>query len=135
MFSIIIPTLNNLKYLKVCIESIKKNSIYEHEIIPHVNIGNDGTIDYLEDNKINFTYTKYNSGICEGMNLAAKLANTNYILYSHDDFYFCPDWDIVLFNELINLKHNFFYLSGTMIQNGQVELDCGDNIKNFNEKI
>ena len=59
MFSIIIPTLNNLKYLKVCIESIKKNSFYEHEIIPHVNIGNDGTINYLKDNKINFTYTKY----------------------------------------------------------------------------
>ena len=55
MFSIIIPTLNNLKYLKVCIESIKKNSFYEHEIIPHVNIGNDGTINYLKDNKINFT--------------------------------------------------------------------------------
>ena len=46
MFSIIIPTLNNLEYLKFCIYSIKKNSKFNHEIIPHVNIGNDGTIDY-----------------------------------------------------------------------------------------
>ena len=30
MFSIIIPTLNNLKYLKFCIESIEKNSKFNH---------------------------------------------------------------------------------------------------------
>ena len=74
MYSIIIPTLNNLKYLKICINSIKKNSKYNHEIIPHVNIGNDGTIDYLKDNSIKYTYTNFNAGICEGMNLAAKKA-------------------------------------------------------------
>ena len=44
MFSVIIPTLNNLEYLKNCIYSIKKNSKYKHEIIIHVNVGNDGTI-------------------------------------------------------------------------------------------
>ena len=54
MFSIIIPTLNNLEYLKICIESINKNSKYKHEIIPHINIGNDGTVDYLKKNKIKF---------------------------------------------------------------------------------
>ena len=60
MFSILIPTFNNLDYLKLCIKSIKKNSQFNHEIIPHVNIGNDGTIDYLRKEKINFTYTEYN---------------------------------------------------------------------------
>ena len=134
MFSIIIPTLNNLKYLKVCIESIKKNSLYEHEIIPHVNIGNDGTIDYLKDNKINFTYTKYNSGICEGMNLAAKLANTDYILYSHDDFYFCPNWDEILKKELNLISHKKFYLSGIMMNNGPIKFNCGNSIDDFDEK-
>ena len=72
MFSIIIPTLNNLSYLKLCIESIQKNSKYNHEIIPHVNVGTDGTLEYLKKNNIKFTYTKDNSGICKGMNLAAK---------------------------------------------------------------
>ena len=37
MFSIIIPTFNNLEYLKLCLHSIKKNSLYDHEIIIHVN--------------------------------------------------------------------------------------------------
>ena len=86
MFSIIIPTLNNLKYLKLCIKSIKENSKFNHEIIPHVNIGNDGTIQYLKNQNIIFTHTKYNAGICEGMNLAAEKSSNNYILYAHDDF-------------------------------------------------
>ena len=46
-----------------------------------------------EDEKIKYTYTRYNAGICEGVNLASKLSSTNYILYAHDDFYFCPGWD------------------------------------------
>ena len=94
MFSIIIPTYNNFDYLKICIESIRKNSKFNHEIIPHVNIGDDGTINFLKENKIEYTHTHQNVGICEGMNLAAKKANYMFILYAHDDFYFCPNWDV-----------------------------------------
>ena len=133
MFSIIIPTFNNLKYLKKCIESIGKNSNYTHEIIPHVNEGTDGTLVYLKDNNIDYTYTKYNSGICTGMNMAAKKAKTDYILYAHDDFYFCPKWDTVLKKEIDTIEHNKYYLSGTMVNNGQISLDCGDTLETFNE--
>jgi len=134
MFSIIIPTFNNLDYLKNCIESIKKNSTYHHEIIPHVNEGKDGTIEYLKKVNIEYTYTNYNSGICTGMNMAAKKAKTNYILYAHDDFYFCPKWDSVLKNEVDKIGHNRFYLSGTMVNNGQIELNCGNDLDTFDEK-
>ena len=133
MYSIIIPTLNNLKYLKICINSLKKNSKYNHEIIPHVNIGDDGTIDFLEKNLIKYTHTKFNAGICQGMNMAAKEATNDYILYAHDDFYFCPDWDEILKKEVDKIGHNFFYLSGTMVNNGQIEFNCGETNENFNE--
>ena len=134
MFSIIIPTFNNLKYLIKCLESIKKNSVFNHEIIPHVNEGTDGTIDYLKKNNIEHTHTNYNSGICTGMNMAAKKAKYDYILYAHDDFYFCPKWDLVLEKEVEKLNHNKFYLSGTMVNNGQIKLDCGNDLENFDEK-
>ena len=134
MFSIIIPTLNNINYLKLCIKSIKNNSNFNHEIIIHVNQGTDETIEFLKNEKIKYSYTKYNAGICEGVNLASKLSTTNYILYAHDDFYFCPGWDDALVNELKDLKNNLFYFSGTMIQNGQVELNCGNSLQDFNEK-
>ena len=134
MFSIIIPTLNNLEYLKICIESINKNSKYKHEIIPHINIGNDGTVDYLKKNNIKYTHTTHNSGICKGMNLASKLINNDYILYAHDDFYFCPNWDEILKKEIDLIGHNNFYLSGTMVNNGQINFNCGDTAKDINEK-
>ena len=134
MFSIIIPTFNNLKYLIKCLESIKKNSFFNHEIIPHVNEGSDGTIDYLKTNNIKYTHTNYNSGICTGMNMAAKKTKYDYILYAHDDFYFCPKWDLVLKKEVEKLNHKKFYLSGTMVNNGQIKLDCGNDLENFDEK-
>ena len=61
---------------------------------------------FLKDNKIEYTHTNYNSGICTGMNLAAKKAIYDYILYAHDDFYFCPKWDVVLKNEVQKINHN-----------------------------
>ena len=134
MFSILIPTFNNVKYLELCINSIIKNSKYDHQIVVHVNIGDDGTIEYLDKINIEYTHTKHNSGICEGINKASELAKFSYFLYAHDDFYFCPLWDEVLKNEIDLVGHNNFYLSGTMMHNGQIPFDCGDNINDFDEK-
>ena len=133
MFSIIIPTFNNLVYLKVCIDSLKKNSVFNHQIIPHVNVGDDGTEEYLKSEEIDYTITKYNSGICEGMNLASKKANFDYILYAHDDFYFCPEWDTTMISEVKKIGHKNFYLSGIMMNNGPLKYNCGDDLNNFNE--
>ena len=134
MFSILIPSYNNLNYLKLCIKSIINNSKFNHQIIVHVNEGTDGTLDYLKDSSIDFTFTNYNSGICEGINKASKLAKYPYFLYAHDDFYFCPNWDEILHKEINKIGHNNFYLSGTMMNNGQIPFNCGNNIENFNEK-
>ena len=134
MFSIIIPTFNNIKYLKICIESIKKNSTFNHEIIAHVNLGEDGTKEYLDNEKIEYTFTNYNAGICEGMNKATKKANFDFILYSHDDFYFCPKWDEILNEEIKKIGHNRFYLSGIMMNNGPLKFDAGSDFETFDEK-
>ena len=134
MFSIIIPTFNNLNYLKLCIKSIRQNSKYTHQIIPHVNIGSDKTSEFLKNENIDYTFTDYNSGICEGMNTASKKSKFEYILYSHDDFYFCPGWDIVLKNEIEKIGHNRFYLSGIMMNNGPIKCDFGNDLNSFDEK-
>ncbi len=134
MFSILIPTYNNLDYLKICLESLKKNSKFDHQIIIHINEGSDGTLDFIKNRNIEFTYTKNNIGMPKALNLASKLSKKNYILISHDDFYFCPDWDIEFLKEIKNIKHNNFYLSGTMVGEGQINFDAGFNIKDFNEE-
>lgn len=134
MFSILIPTFNNINYLKFCIKSIEKNSKFNHQIVCHVNIGNDGTIEYLRNKNIEYSHTNYNSGICEGINKAAKLAKYKYFLYAHDDFYFCPEWDLILSNEINKIGHNNFYLSGTMMNQGQINFNCGNTHAEFDEQ-
>ena len=134
MFSIIIPTLNNLKYLKLCIESLKKNSKFNHEIIVHSSIGTDGTLKYLKEENIKYTHSDFNAGIPKGVNLAAAQATTDYIIYGHDDFYFLPGWDTAFDEEIKKMPNKLYYLSGTMVQNGQVTLDCGNTIETFNEE-
>ncbi len=135
-FSIIVPTLNNLDYLKILVNSINKNSVNQHEIIIHVNENLDGTKNFLEQNKILYTYSKTNIGLCRSVNRAAKLATTDYILYSHDDMYFLPKWDIILKKEIEKLDSKYFYLSGTMIQKKGADLilDAGIDFKSFDEQ-
>ena len=92
MISIIIPTFNNLNYLKICLNSLNKNSIYNHEILLHVNDGSDGTLDYIKEKQIKFTHTANNDGIICAINTVVKIAK-RFNIYSHDDMYFCPKWD------------------------------------------
>ena len=100
MFSIIIPTYNNINYLKICLDSLKKNSKFNHEIILHVNEGVDGSLDYVKKNNFLFSYSEKNAGVCVAFNQAVKKATKKYIVLGHDDMYFCPNWDEVFYSEL-----------------------------------
>jgi len=135
MISIVIPTYNNLDYLKLCLKSLKKNSSFNHEIIIHINDGSDGTLDFIRNNNYKHTSSDDNIGLCSSINKAAKLVSNRYILYSHDDMYFCPNWDKVLLDEVKSLNHDDFYLSGTMIEpdSGHITCDFGIDLDTFKE--
>ena len=134
MFSILIPSYNNLEYLKICLNSLKKNSKYNHQIIVHINEGSDGSLQYVKNLGIDYTYSSKNIGMPKALNLAAKNAKFDYIVISHDDFYYCPGWDVIFEEEINIIKHNNFYLSGTMVGEGQVKFDAGSFVENFDEK-
>ena len=133
--SIIVPTYNKIKYLKFFLSSLTKNSKYEHELVIHINKGSDGTIDYISNNKIKYTYSNENIGLCSSMNKAFSLTTSNYILYAHDDMYFCKNWDEFLIDEIKKQKNNLYYLSGTNVSTrfGLINYDCGSDIENFDE--
>lgn len=143
MFSILIPSYNNIEYLKICINSIKKNSKFNHQIIIHINEGNDGTLEYVKKSDLFYTYSRINIGMPSALNNASKLAKFDHLIISHDDFYYCPGWDIEFINELKNFPHNNYYLSGTMIgplsnpyepyRDSSREVDAGNTYLNFNE--
>ena len=111
MFSIIIPTFNNLNYLKLCLNSLKKNSKFNHEILIHINEGTDGSLEFIKSTNFKYSYSEKNAGVCVAFNEAAKLATNDHIVLAHDDMYFCPEWDLFFSKELTKIKTNDFFLS------------------------
>jgi len=141
LFSILIPTWNNLPYLKLCVESIRRNSHFLHQIIVHVNGGKDGTLEWIDATEdIDYTYSQENIGICYAVNIARSLSSTNYIVYMNDDMYACPDWDLHFYNEIREIGHPYFFLSATAIEpfasnnNCVIVKDFGTSIETFREK-
>ncbi|MBR1512716.1 MAG: glycosyltransferase [Bacteroidales bacterium] len=139
VFSIIIPTWNNLPYLKVCIGSIRKNSAYPHQIIVHVNEGTDGALEWVKNEGLDYTYSEKNIGVCMACNMMRTRVKTDYIFYLNDDMYLLPGWDTALMDEINTLPDHRFFLSGTMIQPHNyldvgVLANYGDCIENFEEE-
>ena len=139
MFSILIPTWNNLALLKLCVRSIRENSAYNHQIIIHVNDGSDGTLEWVRGQQLDHTYSPQNVGICLAVNEAAMHARQDYILYLNDDMYCCPGWDAPLVNRMKGLDTDLFMLSGTMIEPRNTSNPCvivhnyGSDAANFEE--
>ena len=115
-FSILIPTWNNLEFVKLCVDSIRRHSTFAHQIILHINDGTDGTLEWARKEKLDFTRSPVNIGICYAVNLARTLAHTDYIVYMNDDMVVCPGWDLALWEEISALGHPYFFFSATMLE-------------------
>lgn len=124
MFSILIPTWNNLELLQLCIRSIRQNSSFDHQIIVHVNDGCDGTLEWVRSQNIDHTASPQNVGICLAVNEAAMYAKMEYIIYLNDDMYCCPGWDTALANKMKSFGTDLFMLSGTMIEPIETSNPC-----------
>ena len=109
LFSIIIPTFQNYKYLRMTLESIIKNSEFKHQLIVHINGSDSLTKDYLNSKNIEYTHSEMNIGLCKGVNRAAKIAKTDDIVYAHDDMYFLPKWDKFFLDEINTLRDKLFF--------------------------
>jgi glycosyltransferase involved in cell wall biosynthesis len=140
MFSIIIPTWNNLAFVRLCVASIEQHSATKHQIVLHINDGSDGTLEWAKLKGLDYTHTAENAGICIAVNKAAALATGEYIVYMNDDMYVCPQWDTHLLNEIHALDTEAFMLSSTMIEPTNhnnpcvIHADYGQTIDTFDEQ-
>lgn len=141
LFSILIPSWNNLEFLKLCVASIRKNSKFNHEILIHVNDGSDGTLEWVKSEGLKYTHSAENVGVCFALNGLRPLATTDYILFMNDDMYVCPGWDEALFDEIKNIGHKMFFLSSTLIQPRPffcksviAPADFGQSVESFDEE-
>lgn len=139
VFSIIIPSWNNLSYLRLCIESIRKHSRLVHQIIVHINEGKDGSKEWVDaQTDVDYTYSEKNIGICYALNLTRELVATEYIVYMNDDMYVCPGWDEALYQEIKNAGHKYFFFSSTPIEhypvsNCSIKGQYGTDVGSFRE--
>ncbi len=139
MFSIVIPSWNNLAYLKLAVETIRRHSAQPHQILIHVNDGADGTLEWVREQGIAHTRSEANIGICYAVNRVATLATCPYLVYLNDDMAVLPGWDARLLEVAERLEGRRFMLSATMIEPGgdanrcTVKRDYGSDPASFRE--
>jgi len=139
-FSILIPSWNNLPYLTLCVNSIRKHSLVPFELIVHLNESNDGSKEWVEAQEdIAFSYSHENVGVCHAMNAMRTLAHADYLLYLNDDMYVLAGWDTELKREIDSCGTQKFFFSSTMIEpraqsTCSIEADFGTSIENFQEE-
>lgn len=115
-FSILIPTWNNLAYLKLCLDTLWRHSTFAHELIVHVNDGSDGSLEWVRSQGLSYTHSVENVGVCHALNAAAKLSTTDYICFMNDDMAALPGWDAALWEVMARIGHDRWFLSSTMIE-------------------
>ena len=100
-----ISTYNNLPYLQLAIDSVRKNSYFKDApFIVHAENCTDGTNEWLDEVKNLYNLEVYienneiAKGIGGGMNFCANKVQTEYINFLHSDFYVTKNWDLELLN-------------------------------------
>jgi len=100
-----ISTYNNLPYLQLAIDSVRKNSYFKDApFIVHAENCTDGTNEWLDEVKNLYNLEVYienneiAKGIGGGMNFCASKVQTEYINFLHSDFYVTKNWDLELLN-------------------------------------
>jgi GT2 family glycosyltransferase len=98
-----IPSKDNLRYLKSSIKSIQENSTYDNKIIVWVDSSNDGTLEWLAENKIDhiINHKDKPQGIAAGYNRCIEAAETDVVCMFHADMFMGRGFDT---NTLKHLK-------------------------------
>lgn len=129
MLSILIPTWNNLPYLRLCVDGLRRHSSVPHEILVHVNDGADGTLQWVREQGLPHTHSRGNIGVCLALNQLAASARGDWLLYLNDDMFCTPGWDSALLAAAAACGPRAVFLSSRLIEPGptrNVLIDVAD---------
>ena len=123
MITFCISTYNNLNYLKLAIQSVRKNSYYNlAPFIIHAENCTDGTDEWLKENSSKYNLEYYIDkndvplGIGGGMNFCAAQVKTEFIMFLHSDFYVTKNWDSALLNVFENNPHKKLWVNSHRVE-------------------
>ncbi len=97
--SIVIPTLNNSRYLDLCLKALDVNNSLDNEILIHMDGCTDNTRDIIKEYKkrtsLNIIVSESEQrGLYSATNSAFRNASADYFILGNDDLVFGPDWDV-----------------------------------------
>lgn len=104
LLSIIIPNWNGKKFLKECLDSLKKQTYNNFEIILVDNGSTDGSIDFIQKEYGDFVKiirNETNLGFAEGSNIGIRSARGEFIVLLNNDTKTDPFW----LEELVKTIH------------------------------
>jgi len=152
-----IGTYNSLPYLKLTIDSIRKNEHFKSPLIVFADGCTDGTNEWLEENKKKYNITTIieprcvNSSNGYGMNRCAQDVKTEFINFIHADMYCTKDFDLELYDRITSypnderwlissyrIQPNVFHNGTESDRPGTVMIDpavYGDMPEIFNAKL
>lgn len=139
MFSIVIPSWNNLSYLKLCVESLRRHSQFDHEILVHLNDGSDGSLEWVKSQGIKYTQSDKNVGVCLAVNHLVAQASCDWVLFMNDDMVAAPGWDTAFIDAISSVDSDLALYFGTLIQpdNGRnaniIAQNFGETPETFDE--
>lgn len=130
--SIILTSYNSKPFLQKCLESLKKYSVLNNEILIHVDGSTDGTKEWLESENIPFSYSE-NLGLSHAENTAGFRATKDYVFWINDDVVATPGWD----EKLMRHAHPNLYVTANFVEPGFgsfITRDFGKHTEEFQEK-
>jgi len=128
--SIVTPSFNGQKYLKVCLDSLSKQLFKEFEMIIVDNASIDGSCEFISENnpEVKLISLAENYGFSKAVNEGIKNSNGEYVVLLNNDI----EADIYWLENLvksIEQDKNIFSCSSKMINyhNRNLIDDAGDN--------
>jgi N-acetylglucosaminyl-diphospho-decaprenol L-rhamnosyltransferase len=91
--SIVIPLYNQLKYTKLCLESLRSTLNVQPEIILVDNASTDGTHEYLQSlSGVKVIHNEENLGFAGGCNTGIRAASGEWVIVLNNDVIVSPGW-------------------------------------------
>ena len=148
----IIPTFNCLKYLTLCLDSLRQFSTTNPDILVVVDGSTDGTVEYLQSQGIPYLYRwekKRPGSEKEGgtrpqlirrcyanLDLGGLFAQSDVLFFGNDDTVFSPRWDekLLPYADTHQIVVNQIVEPGVEVPpwHGILQRNFGANIKEFN---
>jgi glycosyltransferase involved in cell wall biosynthesis/GT2 family glycosyltransferase len=99
--SIAICAFNALEYTRLLVDSIRRHSRYDHEILIYSDGSSDATSAWLREQRDTvWQHDRKNRGICTAMNRVGRMATREYLFFPNTDHVLAPGWDEALIPRL-----------------------------------